>query len=299
MIANAASPPVPLELAGLDPTPEERWRGLRTFAGPTPTDLDAMRATVDALFRAGPELVAGTYDYLLHTPETAAVLGWEQGADPVHLEERRRFFTIWLAHVLALNLSDDLARYLFRAGQMHAGHGPRRIVVPDVHVTGSIGLVVGSFARTIGGAVPDPATAARAVAGWNKLLLMHLDLMLYGATVARALDTGGVAVPVRFFGRVRDQAGTHGLTVHLAPEETLAALLRKLFHYLPAVRVDALERRWVDASRPGHTWMEVAPLATARRGWRVLLNGRDATFAGGLAVPVHPGDRVDLFPPGR
>jgi molybdopterin converting factor small subunit len=254
---------------------------------------------VDALFRAGPDLVAGTYDYLLHTPETAAVLGWEQGADPEHLEERRRFFTIWLAHVLALNLSDDLARYLFRAGQIHAGHGPRHIVVPDAHVTGSIGLVVGSFAQTIGGAIAEPAVAARAVAGWNKLLLLHLDQMLHGAAVARALDAGSVAVPARFFGRVRDLAGTRGLTVHLAPEETLATLLRKLFHYLPAVRVDALERRWVDASRPGHTWMEVAPLETARRGWRVLLNGRDAAFAGGLAVPVAPGDRVDLFPPGR
>ncbi|MEZ4611776.1 MAG: hypothetical protein R2838_16305 [Caldilineaceae bacterium] len=49
------------------------------------------------------------YDYLLHQPETAAILGWEKGADPAHLAERRRFFTIWLARLLGMDFSDDLA----------------------------------------------------------------------------------------------------------------------------------------------------------------------------------------------
>ena len=73
-----------------------------------------------------------TYDYLLRHHETAVVLGWERGADQQHLSERRRFFSVWLARVIGLDLSDDLARYLFRAGQYHAGHGPRQTHVPPV-----------------------------------------------------------------------------------------------------------------------------------------------------------------------
>ncbi|MEJ5198810.1 MAG: protoglobin domain-containing protein, partial [Anaerolineae bacterium] len=117
-------------LTDLTPTPEEEWQRLRRFLDLNPQDLAAMAATVEILMRHGTEFVVGAYDYLLNFKETAEILGWEQGADPAHLAERRRFFTIWLARVIGMDLSDDLARYLFRAGKYHAGHGPRRIHVP-------------------------------------------------------------------------------------------------------------------------------------------------------------------------
>lgn len=31
------------------------------------------------------------------------------GADPTHLAERRRFFTVWLARLLGMDFSNDLA----------------------------------------------------------------------------------------------------------------------------------------------------------------------------------------------
>lgn len=68
-------------------------------------------------WRRRPELVAQTYDYLRHVPETAAILGWEESVDETHLEERRRFFTVWLARTLGLDTSDEFAHYLFRAGK--------------------------------------------------------------------------------------------------------------------------------------------------------------------------------------
>jgi molybdopterin converting factor small subunit len=36
-----------------------------------------------------------------------------------------------------------------------------------------------------------------------------------------------------------------------------------------------------------------------RGGWRVLVNGRDINYSGGLNHPIQPGDTVSIFPPGR
>jgi molybdopterin converting factor small subunit len=33
--------------------------------------------------------------------------------------------------------------------------------------------------------------------------------------------------------------------------------------------------------------------------WRVLLNGKDLSYIGGPAVPLHAGDEIHVFPPGR
>ncbi|MCK5750768.1 MAG: hypothetical protein KAH44_31415, partial [Oricola sp.] len=87
-------------ITDLDPTPESEWARMIDFLGFDDADQAAMLATVEPLFRRGHELVVGAYDYLLQKEETAAILGWEKGADPAHLAERRRFFTVWLARLL-------------------------------------------------------------------------------------------------------------------------------------------------------------------------------------------------------
>ncbi len=288
-----------LELRGLRPAPETTWRQMREFSGPAPTELDAMRATVEPLLRHANEMVVATYDHLLATRETAAILGWEHGPDPEHLAERRRFFAIWLARTLGLDFGDDLARYLFHAGQLHAGHGPRRVDVPDRYVTGSIGLVISAFAGYISAEHGGGEPAARAVAGWNKYLLMQLEQMLAGRLVAKELDQGEAALPVRLYGRMRDLAGRRELVVHGRHETTVADVLRKFFDYLPALREEALDRAWHEEIDPASLWSAVEPVYLPRRGWRVLVNGRDVAFERGFATPVGDGDTVDLFPPGR
>lgn len=187
-------------LTGLQPAPEEAWERLRGFSGPTAADRQAMLQTVEILFRRGPELVAENYDYLLHNQETAAILGWEKGADEAHLAERRRFFTVWLARTLSLDLGNDFAGYLFRAGQIHAGHGPRRIHVPEVYVTGAISLVNSAFARFLQQELPNDPVVPAALAGWNKYLAMHLHMMLSGYRTAVELDRGDFMVPIHFLG---------------------------------------------------------------------------------------------------
>ena len=291
-----------LELSRLNATPEEQWRHLRDFLDLNRADLDAMAGTVEILMRHATEFVVSAYDYLLHFKQTAEILGWEQGADPAHLAERRRFFTIWLARVLGLDLSDDLAHYLFRAGKYHAGHGPRHIHVPEIYVTGAISLAQASFASYLASEMTDAALVAHALTGWNKLLTMHLHLMTAGYRAARALDEGDFSVEVALFGRLRDLTGRRKITVRLAESERAEHVLRKFFDYFPEVRAEVFDVGWDDDYRlddRGTPWLTTRRVYRARRDWNIRLNGRNIEYAGGLTAPISPGDEVSVFPPGR
>lgn len=289
-------------LTGLDPTPEEQWRHLRAFLALDGGDLGAMVQTVEPLLRHGSEFVAGAYDYLLRFKETAAILGWDGGADTAHLAERRRFFSIWYARVIGLDLSDDLARYLFKAGKYHAAHGPRRIHVPEIYVTGAISLAQANFAGYISSEIADAVLVARALSGWNKLLTMHQHVMALGYRAARALDSGATGITVKLFGRMRDIAGQAEMRLHVGEGGRSEHVLQKFFNYLPEARPEVLDMSWADAYRlddQGTPWLETQRVYRPRHDWNIRLNGRNLEYSGGMHVPVHTGDELSIFPPGR
>ncbi len=290
------------EIAGLAPDPAAEWQRLRGFLNLTRADIEAMLATVEPLFRRGHELVVGNYDYLLQNHETAAILGWEQGADEVHLAERRRFFTVWLARTLGMDLSDEFARYLFRAGQIHAAHGPRQIHVPELYVTGAISLVNATFARFLAEEMPADAVVPAALAGWNKVLSMHLHLMLIGYHSALALDTGDFPVKVSLFGRMRTVTERQNLTMHLSAGANMAVALQKFFNYFPQARSEVFDVQWLGGERvdtTGTPWFTTEKAYTIKPMWRVLLNGKDVSYLGGPELAVSQGDEISVFPPGR
>lgn len=289
-------------LSNLVPGPEEEWDRLRKFLGLGSADYEAMLATVEPLFRRGSELVVGTYDYLLAHHDTAVILGWEKGADPDHLAERRRFFTVWLARTLGLDLSHDFARYLFHAGQIHAAHGPRQIHVPELYVTGSISLVNATFARFLTEEMPGNPIVPAALAGWNKLLSLHLHLMLLGYQTARAWDAGDFPVELSFFGRVRNYTRQQKMTMHLPEDSRMETLLVRFFNYFPQMRSDVFDVEWLGKDRmdeQGRPWLVTEKQYRVRKGWRVLLNGRNISFENGPHQMVQSGDKVSIFPPGR
>lgn len=289
-------------LTGLNPAPEEEWRRLREFLQLGGADLAAMVETVEPLFRRGYELVVGNYDHLLKNHETAEILGWEREVDEAHLAERRRFFTVWLARTLGLDLSADFARYLFRAGQIHAGHGPRQIEVPEVFVTGAISLVNATFARFLAEEMPDSPVVPAALAGWNKMLSLHLQMMLSGYRVARELDSGDFGLKVSLFGRMRTVTGRPALTVRLAQGSPVETALRKFFNYFPQARAEAFDVDWLGGERTdptGTPWLTVEKTFRLKPGWRVLVNGRELAYGAGLETRMAAGDELSIFPPGR
>jgi molybdopterin converting factor small subunit len=291
-----------VELAGLAAAPEEQWRHLRSFLDLNQQDLQAMAATVEILMRHGTEFVVGAYDYLLSFKETAEVLGWEKGADPEHLAERRRFFTIWLARTIGLDLSDDLARYLFRAGKYHAGHGPRQIHVPEIYVTGALSLSQANFARYIAAELSDAALAARALSGWHKLLTMHQHVMSAGYHAAREMQQGDFSLPVTVFGRLRTLIDTDQVTIGLSDGSRSEHVLRKFFNYFPETRPEVFDDLWHDDYRldeQGTPWLRVHRVYRSRHDWNIRLNGRNLEYVGGMAALLKPGDQMSIFPPGR
>lgn len=290
------------KLTGLQPCPEEEWDRLRAFLQISPAEVQAMLQTVEVLFRRGPELVAGNYDYLLAHHETAVILGWDKGADPAHLAERRRFFTVWLARTLGLDFSHDFARYLFRAGQIHAAHGRRRVHVPERYVTGAISLVNATFARYLAEEMPGHSAVPVALAGWNKMLNLHLHMMLQGYQTARAWDVGESAIELQVFGRIRPLIGCQSREMGLPTGETIAQLLTRFFNYYPQTRPEVFDVTWLEGERvdeKGTPWLTVHKQFQVKTGWRVLRNGRNVAYAGGLDQVVRPGDVISIFPPGR
>lgn len=299
---NGYGKPQSWTIRDLDPLPEEEWQRMRTFLGLSADETAAMVETVEVLFKRGHELVVGTYDYLLRNPETATVLGWEDGADPVHLSERRRFFTVWLARLLGLDFSPDLARYLFRAGKLHAGHGPRQIHVPPVYVTGSVSLINAAFARFLSEEMPGHVAVPAALAGWNKVLTLHLHLMQLGYQAAIAVDSGDYPVKFALFGRMRKVTGAQDLSIRVAEGSDAQNALRKFFNYYPQARAEVFDVEWQGDEHDdahGTPWFTVKPAFAVKPMWRVLLNGKDLSYIGGPAVELHPGDEIHVFPPGR
>lgn len=289
-------------LPELSPAPDEEWDRLRRFQAINAVEREAMLRSVPALFRRGYELVVANYDYLSANPETAQILGWENGADADHLEERRRFFTIWLARLLGMDFSHELAYYLFRAGQYHAGFGPRKVQVPPVYVTGAASLVNAAFARVLVEEMPTDPSIPEALAGWNKVLTLHLHMMLLGYDSARSLSEGSLQVPVSFYGRLRAVTNQTEIMVGVEPGAPVTNLLRKIFNFFPKARGEALDIIWIPGEHldaVGNPWMTVNKTYQPKRGWRVLLNGRDISYLNESERNLHAGDSLQIFPPGR
>lgn len=287
------------ELRNLAPTPAEEWRRTLAFLGLGPEDRAAMAQSIEPLMRRAVELVIQTYDHLQKFPETAAILGWEESVDLEHLEERRRFFTLWLARTLGLDTSDEFAAYLFRAGKFHAGHGPRQIHTPPTYVTASIGSVLASFSQILSEARLEAKPLAAALAGWSKYLSAQLNLMLFGYQIAREFERGEWSVRVKVFGTVRPIIGKSEIAVHVDPGDTVAKVLGKFFNYYPEARSHALETYWDTEEKSHSEWLEVVPVYGFRKGWRILLNGRDLAYEDGYQHPLEPQDEIAIFPPGR
>lgn len=287
----------PIELHDLAASPSEEWQRMLRFLGLNETDRQAISRSAEVLLQRAHEMVVNIYAYLSDTPETAAILGWETKIDESHLEERRRFFTMWLTRAIGVDTSDEFANTLFKAGIIHAAHGPRKIHVPPIFITGAVGLVLANFSQFMyeGGLSAEVISAA--MASWNKYLLAQLHMMHYGYEIARDFDRGRLAIDVTLYGKIRAAVGQTQLTIHANHGDSISTILRKFFNYYPQTHAIALERSWHEADDQEALWLEVTPIYKPKGGYRILKNGRNVGFSGDMSIA--DGDTVAIFPPGR
>ncbi len=292
-----------LELTGLE-DPLHMWHRLIAYLGLDDEDvIVAMRRTSETLLRDAADFVVGAYDYLAAFDETASILGWEQEQDPEHLEERRQFFATWMARAIGVDLSDEFAAYLFGAGILHAGHGPRGIHTPPQWVMGAVAMVQAHFAERILHYGHERELAAVAIGAWDKYLMLQNYQMLAGYEVARELDNGPFSVTVKLYGKLQAMVGREEWDVHIHSDSTLADVLRKFFNYHPVLREEFFEVAWRapedDVEATWATDFEKVYVPKQGPHWRILLNGKEVRYHGGFDQPVKDGDVVALFPPGR
>lgn len=288
-----------LSVHNVQPHPAEVWEMMLRFSGPSDAEKNAMRQTVDVLFQHGYDLVIGTYNHLQHFPETAEILGWQEGADETHLAERRRFFTLWLARTLSMDFGTQFGDYLFYAGKVHAAHGARKIDTPSMWITGSVGLIVGVFADFIRGENFSAETVAFALSGWNKYLLVQLNQMHIGYVAGKALSEGQHTIDLKAYAMVRHHWGRDKLTVHFRTGDTVAHVLSKTLNFAPELRAIMFTPQWREVEHNQDLWMRMERYYSLIPGWRVQLNGKNLTFHGGFDQQLEPGDEITLFSPGR
>lgn len=289
-----------LLVRGVRETPSETWDTLLRFSGPDEAEKQAMLQTVDTLFQRGHELVVGVYEHLRNFPETAEVLGWQIQLDEVHLAERRRFFTIWLARTLSMDYGSQFADYLFHAGKVHAAHGKRRIETPSMWITGSVGLITGAFAKFIADANQFTAEqTALALSGWNKYLLVQLNQMHIGYEAGCELNAGTQKIEVKTYAMVRHHLGLEQVTIYCGEGAIVADILRKLLNFAPELRHIMFDPAWESNDADKDLWLRVEKHYQLREGWRVQLNGKNLTFHGGFDQKAQSGDLITLFSPGR
>ncbi|HWQ29235.1 MAG TPA: protoglobin domain-containing protein [Dehalococcoidia bacterium] len=150
-------------------------------AGFSDADAALVRATAAPVAAVREAAAAAVYEHLLSIPETARWFLRPDGSpDERALGERRRTLADWLALVASADLSEETARALVRIGRVHATStatpaGP----IPAALLVATIAFTQAAVADVLRGAL-GPERVLDASIAWNKLLMLHLDLMLAG-----------------------------------------------------------------------------------------------------------------------
>jgi hypothetical protein len=112
-------------------------------------------------------------------------LGPDGEPDRVRVERRRHSLARWLRETAQAALTHEHAYYLLTIGLSHSHrpHGPGGVVSPHFMV-GAMSLTQTALAGAFAAELP-PADALVASRAWNKLLLVHLAVLLLGYLPAR------------------------------------------------------------------------------------------------------------------
>jgi hypothetical protein len=156
-------------------------RELADFVGFADADADAIRRTAPLVLAHEAKLTAALYDHFLQHPQAARFFVHEDGTPDVErIERRKHSLTRWLRETADAALGTETAYYLLAMGLSHShrtwGRGG---AVPADLMIGAMSLTQSALAGLFEASMPA-ADALRASVAWNKLLLVHLSVLLRG-----------------------------------------------------------------------------------------------------------------------
>jgi len=152
------------------------------FVGLGDADIALIRRTAPYVLAHGEALTTALYDHFLKFPASARFFVREDGSpDRDRIERRKHSLARWLTEVATVPTEHGIVYYLLGVALSHSHrvHGPGG-KIPLPLMVGAMSLTQTALAGVLEAEIPDAREALRAVAAWNKLLLVHLNVLLLG-----------------------------------------------------------------------------------------------------------------------
>ena len=152
------------------------------FVGLGADDMALIRETAPLVLAHGEALTTALYDHFLRVPESARFFLREDGSpDRERIERRKHSLKRWLKESVEIAVGEGVAYYLLGVALSHSHrqHGPGGAVPPELMV-GAMSLTQTALAGVLEAELADARRALRAVTAWNKLSLVHLNILLQG-----------------------------------------------------------------------------------------------------------------------
>ena len=161
----------------------ERYvREQMAFVGLGEADIDAIRRTAPLVLKHETAITEALYDHFLRFPESARFFVGEDGApDLARLERRKHSLGRWLRETAEVAMTHGFVYYLLAIALSHSHreYGPGGKIPPQLMV-GAMSLAQTALADVLRAELADPREALAASIAWNKLLLVHLNVLLLG-----------------------------------------------------------------------------------------------------------------------
>jgi hypothetical protein len=157
-------------------------RELMEFVQLDDADVAAIRRTAPAILRHEQAITAALYEHFLKFPATARFFLKDDGTpDAQRLERRKHSLGRWLRETAEVAMTHDFAYHLLAVSLSHSHRefGPGGKVPPQFMV-GAMSIAQTAFARLLQAELGDIQQAFEATLAWNKLLLVHLNVLLIG-----------------------------------------------------------------------------------------------------------------------
>ena len=155
---------------------------LMEFVGLDDADVARIRRTAPAILKHERAITSALYEHFLKFPYSARFFLQDDGSpDPQRLERRKHSLGRWLRETAEVAMTHDFVYYLLAVSLSHShrSHGPGGTIPPQFMV-GAMSLAQTTFASLLKDELEDLNEAFEASVAWNKLLLLHLNVLLLG-----------------------------------------------------------------------------------------------------------------------
>ena len=156
-------------------------RDMMEFVGLDEGDVAVIRGSAPVVLRHADRLTAALYEHFLAFPRSARFFLREDGSvDSERIERRKHSLARWLRETAEVATTQEFSYYLLAVAISHSNRarGPGGTIPPHLMI-GAMSLAQSALAGVFAADLP-PAEAAKAGLAWNKLLLVHLSVLLLG-----------------------------------------------------------------------------------------------------------------------